>query len=399
MSLDDALFLVDRGGTNYSCQGQNLADRLQVGDKLLVQRNDQRFYTWFGKPSSADTPYLTRRCRFDSQCYDNGSGGSNHTDQPGEINLSYWWGCGGPSPIREWRNFRNNNAAGFVDLDGAAFPLQNNPDVLLGSVCRITSDAGWKSWHEITYTGGSDGLAFKPKYTNEAGDRERTDLQVEGVNNTYKPASGEILTFEFFDPEDIEVFFDIQDDDLLLAWDGDENKSVTGAQFKSLFSSDSLTVTVNDEKYIELDARTSIRWRAEAPGCTNLYEFFERSDGYVREEDHGAKDLHTSSMTPDPAGGWNHEWLQYRYLATFPNGDVIEDSARVRLLWYTTTNTLEDAQECHRQEYADYQYCKLLCETDYCLSICDSKYEEAVKECYESRGFDVPARISPPPRA
>ena len=66
---------------------------------------------------------------------------------------------------------------------------------------------------------------------------------------------------------------------------------------------------------------------------------------------------------------------------------------------FTTADTLEDAQECHRQAYAEYQVCKLLCETDYCLSICDGQYEDAVKECYESRGFPVPARISPPPRA
>ena len=66
---------------------------------------------------------------------------------------------------------------------------------------------------------------------------------------------------------------------------------------------------------------------------------------------------------------------------------------------FTTTNTLEDAQECHRQAYADYQYCKLLCESAYCLTICDGIYEDEVKDCYESRGFQVPARISPPPRA
>ena len=65
---------------------------------------------------------------------------------------------------------------------------------------------------------------------------------------------------------------------------------------------------------------------------------------------------------------------------------------------FTTTNTIEDAQECHRQAYSDYQYCKLLCETAYCANICDTQYEEEVKECYESRGFDVPIRITPPPR-
>ena len=42
MSLDTALFLVDRGGTNYKVSGADIRTKLQNGDKLLVQRNDQR---------------------------------------------------------------------------------------------------------------------------------------------------------------------------------------------------------------------------------------------------------------------------------------------------------------------------------------------------------------------
>ena len=294
MSLDAAAFLVNRGGTNYFCQGQDLADRIQVGDKVLVQRNGQRFYTWYGK--SADTPYLTRRVEFDSQCYD-----GNHSDQPGALNLSYWYGCGGPSPIREWRNFRNQNVNVFVDLDGEPFPLQRNSDIVEGSICRITSDAGWKSWHEIDFKGANDGLGFKTLYTNDAGDRERTDLKVEGVQNTYKPANGEILTLDFLDPEANSAFSDIQDDDLLLAWDGSKNRKVTGANFKTLFG--------------------------------------------------------------------------------------------------TTTSSLDDAQECHRECYREYQNCKLLCETAYCRSICDAQFEECVAECYETRGLTVPVILIPPPRA
>ena len=235
MTLDDALFLVQRGVTKCRCKGSDLKSKLQVGDKLLVQRNNQRFHTWYGKPSHRDKAYYTRRVRFNNQCFPNDAGDINqHTDQSGEVNLSYWWGCGGPSPIREFRNIRNKNVSGFVDLDGQAFPLQNNPDVLLGSICRITSDAGWSSWHEIEFNGGSNGLGFKTQYTNDA-NRERTDLKVEGVENTYKPVNGEILTFDFFNPAATsDSFPDIQDDDLLLAWDGTKNRHVTGTNFKTL---------------------------------------------------------------------------------------------------------------------------------------------------------------------
>ena len=147
MSLDDALFLVDRGGTNYHSKGSDIGDRMVAGDSVLVQRNNQRF--------------------------------------------------------------------------------------------------------KATYD-GSDWNA-------------------------------------------------IQDDDLLLAWDGIKNRRVTGANFKTLFT--------------------------------------------------------------------------------------------------TTTSTIEDAEACHRQCYQERQRCMLLCETEYCQSICQSQYEACVAECYESRGLAVPQILIPPPRA
>ena len=236
MSLDDALFLVDRGGTNYYSKGSDIADRIQVGDKVLVQRGSEHFYAWYGKTTDTDTAYYTRRVRFNNQCYSDNSGGTSaHTDQPGEVNLSYWWGCGGPSPISEFRNIRNKNVNAFVDLDGKSFPLQNNTDILEGSVCRITSDAGWSSWHKIKFQGENDGIGFKAQYTNDD-DRERTDLKVEGVENTYKPANGETLTLDFFDSEKLLPFPDIQDSDLLLAWDGTKNRKVRGSNFVDLFT-------------------------------------------------------------------------------------------------------------------------------------------------------------------
>ena len=73
--------------------------------------------------------------------------------------------------------------------------------------------------------------------------------------------------------------------------------------------------------------------------------------------------------------------------------------ANFKTLFGTTTSSLDDAQECHRECYREYQNCKLLCETAYCRSICDAQYEECVAECYETRGLTVPAILIPPPRA
>ena len=43
MSLDNALFLVQRGGTNYHSKGSNIGDRMVAGDTVLVQRGTDRF--------------------------------------------------------------------------------------------------------------------------------------------------------------------------------------------------------------------------------------------------------------------------------------------------------------------------------------------------------------------
>ena len=43
MSLDAALFLVQRGGTNYHSKGSDIGDRMVAGDTVLVQRGTDRF--------------------------------------------------------------------------------------------------------------------------------------------------------------------------------------------------------------------------------------------------------------------------------------------------------------------------------------------------------------------
>jgi hypothetical protein len=43
MALDNALFLVDRGGTNYRSKGSDIGERMKSGDRVLVQRGTNHF--------------------------------------------------------------------------------------------------------------------------------------------------------------------------------------------------------------------------------------------------------------------------------------------------------------------------------------------------------------------
>lgn len=243
MTFDDALFLINRLGGNYSVKALDANDRMKSGDKVLVQRGTDHYHAWHGQPLTSDTPYYTRQMVYNPTCTTDPNDTQDppkkyHTSADGEINLVYHWGCG-QYRLQEWRNIRNENMATLKDANGDDFPLRNNPDVKEGDICRITSDAGWKFWGAITFgedQSGNFNMKFQTQYyrkNDPDDDRERVDIKVEGVGSGHQPQAGELLTFDFFRPEN--PFAVIDDDDLLLAWDGTENRKVRGENFKLLF--------------------------------------------------------------------------------------------------------------------------------------------------------------------
>ena len=44
MSLQTALFLVARGGTNYKVSGADIDDKIAIGDSVWVQRDGVRYH-------------------------------------------------------------------------------------------------------------------------------------------------------------------------------------------------------------------------------------------------------------------------------------------------------------------------------------------------------------------
>ena len=63
MSLDTALFLVDRGGQNFKVSGSTIGDKIKDGDAVLVQRGDTRFKSTYsnGFNTILDTDLLLVR--------------------------------------------------------------------------------------------------------------------------------------------------------------------------------------------------------------------------------------------------------------------------------------------------------------------------------------------------
>lgn len=51
MSIDTALFLVDRGNVNYNSSGANISSRMVANDKVLVQRGTDHFYAVYNGTS------------------------------------------------------------------------------------------------------------------------------------------------------------------------------------------------------------------------------------------------------------------------------------------------------------------------------------------------------------
>ena len=128
----------------------------------------------------------------------------------------------------------------------------------------------------------------------------------------------------------------IQDSDLVLAWDGTDSRKVTGANFKNLFITYPVTMGVKKAgifltDYLELSAPETIRWEYDATGAESVSSIYLRSDGYTFEQD---KPDDTGWWNQNPDLSWNFEWVQYTIKAVFPSGITVEDTARVRLLWF-----------------------------------------------------------------
>lgn len=224
MSLNTALFIVERDGVNYHVSGTNIGAVLKDGDKVLVQRENVTYTTWHSKPT---TPYMTRRLTYIRE-YDLVQGKYQHPLGDGKINLGYDFGTANDYPAEEWRNVRNRQGR-INDLDGELFVINDSDQYEKDDLVRITHEGGdFESWYSLT---DASWMKFNDQY--EINGRVKTNItEIKGT----KPSvdDGAILKFEFFKPS-VHPFEIIADDDLLLVWDDDQNKHVTGATFKSLF--------------------------------------------------------------------------------------------------------------------------------------------------------------------
>ena len=124
MSLDTALFLVDREGVNHHVTGANAYAVMQPGDRVLVQRGADIFQTWHSKPPATETPYMTRRFTYTRE-FDAAQNKYLHPKGDGVINFGHDFGTAGNAPADEWVNVRNRDGT-FNDLDGNPFEIKNS---------------------------------------------------------------------------------------------------------------------------------------------------------------------------------------------------------------------------------------------------------------------------------
>ena len=237
MSLDDALFLVHHEGQLHHVKGSDISTKINTGDRILVQRGDDRFHAWSGQQDFSGSPLLSYRFYYEVGI---GTGpptaeGTPTNGQPrgdGKINLSLYFGNGGPYPTNEWRNVRNELNT-INDLDGKEFKLQGNIELEHNDIVRITEEGGdFVGFYSIKKDGNGF-VTFQTQYLNENG-RERTDIK---RNTNKRPAynSNVVLRFDIFRPTDF-PFGTIQDTDLILANDDQGDvRHVSGANFKNLF--------------------------------------------------------------------------------------------------------------------------------------------------------------------
>ena len=228
MSLDTALFLVERDRVNHHVSGANANAVMEHGDRVLLQRGGDIYTTWHSKPLPAAVPYMTRRLTYTRE-YDSVQGKYVHPSGDGKINLGYDFGTAGDYPAEEWRNVRNRQTS-FNDLDGELFVIKDSTQYEKDDLVRITHEGGdFEAWYSLT---DNSSMQFQEHYD----DNGRPQTNITPVEGT-KPSvdDGAILKFEFFKPS-THPFETIADDDLLVVWESDQTKHVTGQTFKGLFT-------------------------------------------------------------------------------------------------------------------------------------------------------------------
>jgi hypothetical protein len=329
MSLDTALFLVERDRVNHHVSGANAKTVMEHGDRVLVQRGDDIYTTWHSKPLPAVVPYMTRRLTYTRE-YDSAQGKYVHPSGDGKINLGYDFGTAGNYPAEEWRNVRNQKAS-FNDLDGKLFVIGSSTQYEKDDLVRITHEGGdLEAWYSLT---DATWMQFQEHYD----DNGRPQANITPVEGT-KPSvdDGAILKFEFFKPS-THPFDTIAEDDLLLVWEDNQSKHVTAGTFKGLFTTYTLEQTTSPYiDHIEISG-TEIYWYIDCPGALNVTTEFERSDGFYRFDDWGGPhDSYNPFGKMVTSDSEPLSWLQMTAIVTYPDGSILRDSHRVTLAWGTT---------------------------------------------------------------
>lgn len=245
MSLDEAIFLVERLKTTHHVKGQDISTKIKSGDRILVQRDDHRFHAWSGQQDFSESPLFSFRFYYEVGI-DTGppnNQGNPTNGQPtgdGKVNLSLYFENGGPYPTNEWRNIRNTQNT-INDLDGKEFRLRDNRDLENGDIVRITEEGGdYVGFYSIKKD-GNEYVLFDTQYTRNDG-RLRTDIK-RSTDKRPVHNSNVVLRFDIFRPGDF-PFGTIQSTDLILANDDQgELCHATGSKFESLFLPPPFVVT------------------------------------------------------------------------------------------------------------------------------------------------------------
>lgn len=241
MSLDDALFLVDRRRKLHHVKGSEISNKIRSGDRILIHRGDERFHAWCGQLEPNASPFVSYRLYyFVSRGTgpinpDTGNPTNEHPDGDRLINLSLYYGSAGPYKTYEWRNFRNKQNT-ILDIDGKTFDIVNNKDIENGDICHITEEGGsFEGWYSVAVDTNKI-LKFDVQYYKEENPnkgRERTDIKTSGPRPPHNGSA--ILRFDFYRPGDF-PFGTIQDNDIILANDDQGGvRHVKGSKFKNLF--------------------------------------------------------------------------------------------------------------------------------------------------------------------
>ena len=291
MSLNNALFLVDRGGTNFKVTGSNIGTKIKNGDKVLVQKGSNHFTATYG---------------------------SSSWDKIGDNDLVLAW---------DGSNNRKVKGSNFKALFLSASISTSHSTVNPGQTYRISWNCSGGDYYKLLLSNGLswDNVKASDTWNFSGTSSGRTLIFTIQVLN----ASGSVLisdsvTIQEIAPAAASITSNkstvAKDETFRISW-----TASGGSSYKLHDSYDGSRYTVNANSSKDFTAKSSASTRTFTIEVYDSNGTKVKTAGFnVKELGSGYRWIYGASVAPGGSGKWSHGDGKTKFHNTDEDGNYVE---------------------------------------------------------------------------